>query len=108
MFTDYIVSSLPSLAFGAPAPMPWEKFAEACGGEENVLGCIAEGGWADLETQLRNAMAEARGGAKWKRAADGCSVYWKNRILAAFQEKDVARRDAETVLADMRKNNLLV
>ena len=39
-------------------------------------------------------MAEARGGAKWRRAADGCSVYWKNRVLAAFQEKDVARRDA--------------
>ena len=95
MFTDYIVSSLPSLAFGAPAPMPWEKFAEACGGEENALGCIAESGWSDLETQMRNAIAEARapGRADFRRPTTGCSLYWRNRVLACFQEKDVLRRD---------------
>ena len=95
MFTDYIVSSLPSLAFGAPAPMPWEKFAEACGGEENALGCIAESGWADLETQMRNAIAEARapGRTDFRRPATGCSLYWRNRVLACFQEKDVLRRE---------------
>ncbi|MCQ2143851.1 MAG: hypothetical protein MJY56_07270, partial [Bacteroidales bacterium] len=49
--------------------------------------------WCDLETQLRNALAEARGGERFKRPADGCSLYWKNRVLACFQEKDVARRE---------------
>ncbi|MBR1920658.1 MAG: hypothetical protein IJ829_01485, partial [Kiritimatiellae bacterium] len=46
----------------------------------------------DLDTQLRNAVAAARGGAKYARHADGCSLYWRNRIAACFQEKDVARR----------------
>lgn len=91
MTTDYIVSSLPALAFDQPAPLTQEAF-------DALAGTAADGillaRWQDLETQLRNAMAEARGGAKWRRAADGCSVYWKNRVLAAFQEKDVARRDA--------------
>ena len=26
------------------------------------------------------------------RRADGCSLYWKNRITACFTEKDVAKR----------------
>ena len=90
MTTDYIVSSLPTLAFDAPAPLSWEKFVEACGGK-----APAQTKWADLETQLRNAMAEARGGGEtFRRPAEGCSVYWKNRVLACFQEKDVARREA--------------
>ena len=94
MTTDYIVSSLPALAFDAPAPLSWEKFAEACGNRaERVLRGLGEGAWSDLETQLRNAMAEARGGEKYKRPADGCSVYWKNRVLACFQEKDPLKRD---------------
>ena len=49
--------------------------------------------WTDLETQLRNAVAEARGGANFKRPAEGCALYWKNRVLACFQEKDVFKRD---------------
>ena len=91
MSIDYIVASLPALAFGAPAPMTWEQFeattdwARACKSEAKQ--------WADLETQLRNAVAEARGGERYKRAADGCSVFWKSRVLACFQEKDPLRRD---------------
>ena len=92
MTTDYIVSSLPALSFGAPAPMSWEKFAATCGGEEALRG-LGGDAWADLETQLRNAAAEARGGEKFKRPADGCSLYWRDRVLACFQEKDVLRRD---------------
>ena len=88
MSTDYIVSSLPALQFDAPAPIGWEKFVEACGGE--VPECAE---WRDLETQLRNAVAEARGGAKYARPAKGCSLYWRGRIAACFQEKDVAMRD---------------
>ena len=89
MSVDYIVASLPSLAFDQPAPISWDKFAELCGGQ------VPEpDSWRDLDTQMRNALAEARGGAKWKRPASGCSLYWRNRVLACFQEKDIARRDA--------------
>ncbi|MBQ6137968.1 MAG: hypothetical protein IJI73_11430 [Kiritimatiellae bacterium] len=88
MSVDYIVSSLPALAFGAPAPISWERFSEIAG-----AAAVPPPEWGDLETQLRNAVAEARGGAKWKRPADGCSLFWRGRVLACFQEKDVARRD---------------
>jgi hypothetical protein len=89
MSTDYIVASLPTLAFNAPAPLSWEKFAAITGGGDALIPAK----WSDLETQLRNAMAEARGGERFRRPADGCSLYWKNRVLACFQEKDVAKRD---------------
>ena len=88
MSVDYIVSSLPALQFDAPAPIEWEKFVEACGGK--VPECDK---WRDLETQLRNAVAEARGGAKYARPAAGCSLYWRGRVAACFLEKDVAQRD---------------
>ena len=90
MSVDYIVSSLPALAFGAPAPLTWEKFAAYATDDLLAPGLRR---WKDLETQLRNAAAEARGGERFKRPADGCSLYWKNRILACFQETDVAKRD---------------
>ena len=88
MSVDYIVSSLPALQFDAPAPIEWEKFVEACGGK--VPECDK---WRDLDTQLRNAVAEARGGAKYARPAAGCSLYWRGRVAACFLEKDVAQRD---------------
>ena len=103
MSIDYIVSSLPTLAFNAPAPISWEKFTQGGGAPLVADPSGAFGGgylpapqekeWRDLETQLRNAVAEARGGERFKRPADGCSLYWKNRVLACFQEKDVAKRD---------------
>ena len=88
MTYDYIVSSLPALSFELPAPLGWEQFVAACGGVVPELGA-----WHDLETQLRNAMAEARGGGKFKRPAEGCSLYWKNRVLAAFRETDPLLRE---------------
>lgn len=88
MPVEYIVSSLPALSFGTPAPISWEAFRSACGGR------LDESAFNDLETQLRNAAAEARGGGeKCRRSAEGCSLYWKNRMLACFQEKDVFKRD---------------
>ena len=94
MSTDYIVSSLPSLSFGQPAPLSWERFCSIVGTTDDGAPAIRPlADWRDLETQLRNAVAEARGGARYQRPATGCSLYWKNRILACFQEKDVARRD---------------
>ena len=89
MTVDYIVSSLPSLVFGAPAPMTWEAFASRGGG----VPPPQEEKWRDHETQRRNALAEARGGERFRRPASGCSLYWKNRVLACFQEKDVLKRD---------------
>ena len=89
MPVDFIVSSLPTLVFNAPVPLSWEKFCEATGGGDVLIPAT----WHDLETQLRNAVAEARGGERFKRPADGCSLYWKNLVLACFQEKDVAKRD---------------
>lgn len=90
MTTDYIVSSLPALEFGSPAPISAEAFAELAG--DAAKRALLP--WRDLETQLRNALAEARGGgAKFRRAAEGCSVYWKKRVLDCFAEKDVAKRD---------------
>ena len=90
MSIDYIVASLPTLAFGAPAPISWEQFAETAPASA-LAAALAP--WKDIETQLRNALAEARGGERFKRPAEGCSLFWRNRILACFQEKDVAKRD---------------
>lgn len=90
MTVDYIVSSLPAMSFGAPAPMTREEFDAIAGDAADGALCA----WGDIETQLRNALAEARGGgAKYRREAKGCSVYWRKRILDCFAEKDVARRD---------------
>ena len=97
MAVDYIVASMPALSFDQPAPIAWEKFAEIAGdfAQDGEAGfCAASlATWRDLETQLKNAVAEARGGEKYKRAAEGCSLYWKNKVLACFQEKDPLRRD---------------
>jgi len=87
MSIDYIIASLPSLTFGAPAPIGWDRFCEIVGTD------VVPSAWTDLEVQLRNAQAEARGGDCSKHPAVGCSLYWKNRILACFQEKDVLKRD---------------
>lgn len=90
MTVDYIVSSLPGLQFDAPAPLTWERFAALCGED---LPDLEHGVWKDLETQLKNAIACARGGEKFIRKVAGCSVYWKNRVVAAFAEKDIMKRE---------------
>ncbi len=89
MSVDYIVASLPPLAFGdKPLIAPGELDELASG------RCAKElERWRDLETQLRNAVAKARGGAKYAREAVGCSLYWRERVAACFQEKDVLKRD---------------
>ena len=89
MTTDYIVASLPALAFGEPAPMPWAEFEALVGGRTADKMRV----WRDLETQLRNAMAVARGGADRRRPAEGCSLYWRGRVADCFAETDAAARD---------------
>ena len=93
MGIDSIIASLPALAFGQEPPLGEERFRELCAGWtlSPDRGCGAK--WRDLETQLRNAAAAARGKPEQARQADGCSLYWKNRVLACFPEKDVAKRD---------------
>ena len=104
MTIDYIVASLPALTFDAPPAISVEKFAELAPGFAALAGPGGLGGaeatcrpavqWRDLDAQLRNAVATCRaGGGKWTRPVAGCSIYWKNRIVACFQEKDVAKRD---------------
>ncbi len=89
MSIDAIVASLPALAFDQPAPLTWERFLEISGGE-----AILPDAWRDLETQLRNALAEARGnGEKYRRAAAGCSLFWRARVVACFQETDPLKRE---------------
>jgi len=89
MGADYIVASLPALSFGEKAPISWEKFVSACGGRAPETPPE----WTDLETQLRNAAATERGGARFVRPANGCSLYWRDRVRACFRETDVFRRD---------------
>lgn len=100
MAADYLVSSLPALEFDMPAPISLERFDSLC---REQLGPAAfsdlEKTWGDLDTQMRNTAAEERARAKgldpaqWRRPAEGCSLYWQNRIRAAFAEKDPAVRD---------------
>lgn len=89
MSIDYIVSSLPTLSFNSAPQISQEAFDALAG--DSIAGKLAE--WGDLEAQLRNAIAIARSGEKWVRPVKGCSLYWRNRIAACFQEKDVAKRD---------------
>jgi hypothetical protein len=95
MTVDYVVASLPALEFNSPAPLTWEKFEASCGEIlPPVLKELETGPWADIETQLRNAMAEARGAGKYARSAKGCSLYWKKRMLECFNEKDVFKKQS--------------
>lgn len=96
---DAVVASLQPLAFDAPPPYTAERFRDLAGDVELPAA------WRDLETQMRNAIAEERARARatdgagaadadrWKRPASGCSLYWTNRVRAAFAEKDPLKRD---------------
>lgn len=90
MSVDYIVASLQPLRFDGPPPYTWEGFVAMLPGGTAPAESAR---WRDLETQLRNAMAVARGGEKWRREAQGCDLYWQRRVAAAFQEKDPLRRE---------------
>ena len=87
MTVDYIVSSLPTLRFEEPPHITWPRFM-AIVGEDFAL----PERWNDIDTQLRNALAEVRGDPGAARHAEGCSLYWKSRIVQCYSEKDVLRR----------------
>ena len=93
MNVDYLISSLPALSFGQPPSITWENFTSLCEEAGIKTENIISNKWCDIEIQLRNALAIARGGEKWTRPAKGCSLYWRNRITQCFQEKNIAKRD---------------
>ena len=94
---DYIVASLQPLMFDGPAPYEWDRFLAMMPDGFEVPDAVAGTGsprWRELETQLRNAMAAARGGDRYRRTASECELYWQNRITAAFQEKNPLKRES--------------
>lgn len=115
MAADYLVASLQPLVLDGPAPYTADQFAEQCraqlsGADATAVRALLDGTdapvptktlktWRDLETQLRNAIAAERArlrgedAARWRHPAKGCSLYWANRIVQAFQEKDPLKRD---------------
>ena len=94
---DYIVASLQPLMFDGPAPYEWDRFLAMMPDGFEMPDAVAGTGSPrrrELETQLRNAMAAARGGDKYRRTASGCELYWQNRIAAAFQERNPLKRES--------------
>jgi len=100
MAADYLMASLQPLSLDAPAPYTEAQFATLC---REQLGekpfARLEPHWNDLATQIRNAIAAERARLRnedpthWRRPAQGCSLFWANRVAAAFQETDPARRE---------------
>jgi len=93
---DYTVASLQPLMFDGPAPYEWDRFMSMMPDGFEAPDAVAGTGsprWREIETQLRNAMAEARGGEKHSRPVSACDLYWRNRITAAFQEKNPLKRE---------------
>lgn len=117
MAADYLISSLQPLSFDGPAPYTAAQYLDLCRAQldartvEALTAILQDqplasptgpaAAWTDLVTQLRNAIAVARARAKgldpakWRHAAEGCSLYWANRVKAAFQEKNPAQRDRQ-------------
>lgn len=94
---DYIVASLQPLMFDGPAPYDWDRFLGMMPEGFEVPDAVAGTGsprWRELETQLRNAMAAARGGERYRRTASGCELHWQRRMTAAFQEGDPLKRES--------------
>ena len=94
---DYIVASLQPLMFDGPAPYDWDRFLGMMPEGFEVPDAVAGTGsprWRELETQLRNAMAAARGGERYRRTASGCELHWQSRMTAAFQEGDPLKRES--------------
>ena len=100
MAADYLISSLQPLDLDGPAPYTMERSLEMCRDQLGPDPFKAHAAaWADLDAQLRNAIATERArahgldSAKWCHPVKGCSLYWANRVATAFQEKDPAVRD---------------
>ena len=117
MAADYLISSLQPLDIDGAAPYPPARFLAMCRDQlssvqADALAAVLDGRpvptdwtaaarWRDLEDQIRNAAAAERARAqgqdpaRWRHPVAGCSLYWANRVAAAFQEKDPAKRDRQ-------------
>ena len=117
MAADYLISSLQPLDIDWAAPYTPARFHAMCRDQlssvqADALAAVLDGRpvptdwtaaarWRDLEDQIRNAAAAERARAqgqdpaRWRHPVDGCSLYWANRVAAAFQEKDPAKRDRQ-------------
>ena len=69
MTTDYIVSSLPALAFGAPAPLSWDEFRDRAGENKDWVEAWQQLDWSyhkdrflgiDLDADTDNLFAADR------------------------------------------------
>ena len=58
MTIDYIVASLPTLVFDQPPAISWAKFVSLCADAGKGVDELTGEKWADLETQLKNAVAQ--------------------------------------------------
>ena len=100
MSADYLVASLPTLSFEGPAPCSLAEFDALCReqlGADPFKSLSAR--WADIDAQLRNAIAaeraRARGEdvARWQRPTVGISLHYRRRVTDAFRETAPERRD---------------
>ena len=101
----YLLSSLPMLRFGEPAPLTPEAFLAGCRSqlpqrEAEAAEALLTGGdaphpfvrlWRDRDAILRNAMARARAKAagkdpaRWIRPVTGCDLRLERLVEAALQ-----------------------
>jgi len=88
MSIDALLASLPALTFDEAPAISEERFLDACGGEAPDSAA-----WRDLETQLRNVLADLRGAGHKARLTSGLSVYWRERMKAAYREPTVMKRE---------------
>ncbi len=109
----YLLSSLPMLAFDAPAPVATDAFLEACrlqlgARDAQTAAALLRNepsdhpfavAWRDKETILRNAIARERAraagtdAAPWQRPASGCDAMLDGLVEDAFQEADPLKRE---------------
>ena len=104
MAADYLISSLPPLAFDVPPSITVEAFdamsVQELGAPAPQALPKAAAEWADLKAQILNAIAAERAKARgadptrYARPVEGCSIFWRTRAQAAMQEKDPVKRDA--------------
>lgn len=112
----YLISSLPSLRLGEPPPFSVKLLLSSCSGiitaeELSDLAAVVENReddlrtpvgnqWRDLDTQLRNAVAQTRA-ARWKcdhrrytKVHGGFSGAVERIVGEALSETDLRRREA--------------
>lgn len=116
MSYTYFAATLPTLQFGAEPVMTEEVFREQCRehlstSDFAALCALLDNGvtsntfvknWRNLDTQIRNAIAQQRANrlgdgsaaARWQHPHTGYDLAIVNGVSAAFQEPDPLRCDS--------------